>query len=180
MSQSSSRSSRGYKRSFGGLIGALVAAFGVIAVVWGLTALQHTEQPNPVHTVDYGDALKAARREAPFAVLAPEPVPAGWRATSVDYTTKGGDVTWHLGFLTRDGEYVGLEEGNVSKHDLLEAKTRADQPGKPVRADGQRWGTLTSSDGDETAIVRHARGVTTLVTGTATLEQLTTFAARLR
>lgn len=166
----------GYQTSIGGMIGALLAAFAVIAFVWGLTRFQHRDVDDPVETVEYSQQLEAARDQAPFAVLAPDPVPDGWRVTSVDYTTEGPVVGWHLGLLTGgddDSEYVGLEQSNAQPSTFIEESTRADQPAEPVTIDGVEWKRLTRDD--ETALVLEGDDETTIVTGTAPLDDLTTF-----
>jgi hypothetical protein len=170
----------GYQTSIGGMIGALIAAFAVIAFVWGLTRFQHRDVEDPVETVEYTQQLEAARGQAPFDVLAPSPVPEGWRVTSVDYTTAGPVVSWHLGLLTGssdDSEYVGLEQSNGQTSTFVEQSTRADQPAAPVTIDGVQWEQLTKDD--EIALVLTGKDDTVVVTGTASLEDLTEFAESL-
>ena len=170
-------------RTFGGLVGSIVAALGLIAAVWGLTWFQHRDPPNPAPTVDYATELSQAREAAPFAVLAPDP-PPGWRPTSVSWDGTPPEYAWHLGFLTRSGDsgdsvdYVGLEQGNADPAEFVPASTPADRPGPPVTNGGQTWQTLTGSAG-ETAIVLNGKGVTTVVTGTAPLDELVAFAKTL-
>lgn len=170
----------GYRQSFGGIVGALIAVFAVIGFVWALGWFQHRPVANPTPTVHYRAALSAARQQAPFHVLAPEPVPAGWRATSVDYTGVGRDVAWHLGFLTAANQYVGLEQGNGPAAKFVAHKTTATRTGPTVRLDDQTWTTMTSANGHERALVRRATGETVVVTGTATWQQLEEFARDLR
>jgi hypothetical protein len=171
-----------YQRTMGGLVGSIVAALGLILAIWGLTWFQHRDPPNPAPTVDYQSQLAQARSAAPFAVLAPEHVPQGWRATSVSWDGSAPEYAWHLGFLTSGGDgsddYVGLEQGNADPSQFVATATPADQPGPPVTIDGVRWQTLSSSAG-ETALVLPGDGVTTVVTGTAPLDQLIAFAETL-
>jgi hypothetical protein len=165
-----------------GLVGSIVAALGLILAVWALTWFQHRDPPNPAPTVDYRSELAQAREAAPFAVLAPDHVPQGWRATSVSWDGSAPEYAWHLGFLTggngSDDDYVGLEQSNADPADFLATATPADQPGPPVMIDEARWQTFSSSTG-ESAIVLSGDGVTTLVTGTAPLDALIAFAETL-
>lgn len=174
-----SRGSR-YQRSFRGLVGALVAVLLAIAFVWGLSRFQHHSPPNPADTIDYSATLSTAQHKAPFHLLSPQPEPKGWRATSADFTPRRHTTSWHLGFLTDNGEYVGLEQSTKFRKELMTGKTRADQPKGTVRIDGTTWHEFVSSDGGETALVRRDQGVTTLVTGTASLAALKTFVRALR
>jgi len=175
-----SQARRGYQRSAGGLVGAILASLLVIAFVWGLTQLQDREPVDPARTVDYAAVLQEARRQAPFDVLAPTPEPAGWRATSVEWQGAGPENAWSLGGLTEEGEYVGLKQGNATSRDFVAEGTPANQPGDPVAVDGEEWRTLTSGDGEEIALVRAGGDVTTIVTGTASLGYLLEFAGTLR
>ncbi len=170
---------RGSQRSLGGLVGALIAVFGLIACVWGLTWFQHRDLEDPARTVDYAPALAAARAQAPFAILAPRPVPAGLRATSVSWDSTGARKSWQLGFVTDGGEFVGLYEGNGPAADVIEASTPARDPGPPVTIAGAQWLTLTNDARGETALVRTTSGVTTVVTGTAGEAVLSSFAGAL-
>jgi hypothetical protein len=165
-----------------GLVGSIIAALGLIVAIWGLTWFQHRDPPNPAPTVEYQEQLALARAEAPFGVLAPDPPPAGWRATSVSWDGTAPEYAWHLGFLTGPGSgvdvsYVGLEQSNADPREFVAAATPADEPGPPVTIDGQAWQTLTSVD--ETALVHPGDGVTTIVTGTAPLDELVAFAKSL-
>ncbi|MGI8576460.1 MAG: DUF4245 domain-containing protein [Nocardioidaceae bacterium] len=175
-----SQSRGGYRQSVNGLVGALIAVFVCIAFVWGLSRFQHRDPPNPVPTVDFTAALAQARRESPFHVLAPQPVPVGWRADSVEWQGAGPQVSWHLGFLTPQGQYVGLEQSNALPRDFVPAKTPANRPGNSVTIHHQQWQTLTSANGNETALLYAGNNVTTIVTGTAPLSQLTAFAVSLK
>jgi hypothetical protein len=153
-------------------------ALVAIAFVWGLTRFQHRDVASPVTTVDYSDELAAARRQAPFEVLAPDQAPAGWRATSVSWDGVGPVYAWHLGFLTSDAadaDYVGIEQGNAGTTEVLAAATVADQADGDVEIDGERWERFTTSDGHETALLLDGDEVTTVVTGTAPEDELVRF-----
>lgn len=151
----------------------------LIAGIWGLSKFQRTEVTDPAETVDYTAELAEARDAAPFEVLAPVPTLAGWRATSADWEGVGPEVSWHLGLLTGAGEYVGLEQGNAPADDFIEASTPATSPDDPVTVGGQTWDALVSDDGQEHALVQRVAGVTTVVTGTASVEELVAFAESL-
>ena len=126
-----------YNRTMAGLVGSVVAALGLIIAIWALTWFQHRDPPNPSPTVDYQAELAQARGTSPVAVLAPQPAPQGWRATSVAWDGSAPEYAWHLGFLTGAGSgsdvnYVGLEQSNAAPTEFLAAATPADEPGPPV------------------------------------------------
>lgn len=175
-----SQTRSGYRSSTGGLVGALIASAGLIALVGLLTLFQARDGDDPTPAFDYTVALATARGQAPFVVLAPKTLPSGWYATSADSSVSGPVYGWHLGLITDGGDYVGLEQSNEASQSFIAASTKADQPGEPVRIDGASWQTLTR--GPETALVlvtHEAAPITTVVTGTAPQADLTAFASSL-
>ncbi|MFY9913100.1 MAG: DUF4245 domain-containing protein [Nocardioidaceae bacterium] len=167
----------GYRSSMSGLVGALLVSLALIGCFFAFSFFQRGSSTDPAPTVDYTGVLAQARSQAPFPVLAPTSLPAGWRATSVDWSGSGPENSWHLGLLTSQDAYVGLEQGNATAQSFISEHTRANQPGAPVQIAGQTWQTLTA--GSETALVLTGEGVTTVVTGTASESQLVAFAASL-
>jgi Protein of unknown function (DUF4245) len=167
----------GYRSSVGGLVGALIVCGALMAAVVVVTLLQSGDTDPTVPAYDYATDLQLAREQAPFDVLAPSALPSGWNVTSARWTGAGPEKEWHLGVLTDDENYVGLEQGNALSATFIEDHTKADQPGTSVEIDGLTWQTLTA--GDETALVRAGDKVTTLITGTASQDELVEFATSL-
>ncbi len=169
-----------YQRSAGGMVGALLVLVLVVGGYVAFRELVRTDPPSPVKEVDYARVVDFARETAPFALLAPESLPAGWRATSVDYTD-GVRPGWHLGLLTDQDRYVGLEQARSSPEKM--ARTHVDEeavPGEPVDVAGERWESWTDEDGD-LALVRESDGTTTLVVGhRVPVADLVDFTASLR
>lgn len=161
------------------MIGALIASLALIAGVWLLTLVQRHGNADPTPTVGFRAALAQARTEAPFTVVAPDPVPAGLRATSVSWQPLGARKLWHLGFLTPSNQYVGLYEGTGRVSTFVSTHTPASNPGVSLPIAGRVWRTLTDSNRGETAFVSTQNGVTTLVTGTAPRSELQEFVERL-
>jgi hypothetical protein len=174
------RPRRGYTRNVSGLIGALLAVLGLIAVMAGFTWFLRGPVDDPARTVDYSASLELAREQAPFPVVFPDPVPSGLRATSVDWDGVGRRVVFHVGFVTPDKDYIGLYQGNGPVDEFLVASTPASDPGPPVTVDGAAWQTLTNSEQGETALFRTVNGVTTVVTGTVGEDEIATFVRDLR
>jgi hypothetical protein len=146
-----------YKRSSGGLIGAmLVTVFAVLAFA-AFRAITRDNEPTPVRGVDYAASVRTASEDKLLLVMAPDRLPPGWTATSATYTS-GGSPTWHLGTLTGDRMYVGVEESLSSTEELVQehVDVNADR-GKTVTLDGEKWQTWTDSGGDY-AVTRTLRG----------------------
>ena len=122
-------------------------------------------EPDPAPPVDYLTAAEAAQEAAPFDLLAPTALPEGWRATSVRFQP-GDDAHWHLGVLTADDEYVGLEQIVDDADDAVETFAPGTSPVGSATIDGTRWEVRADPDRGETTLVRQDGEVSTVVTGT--------------
>ena len=137
-----------YQRSSGGLIGALIVTVGGVVAFVVFRALTSDDEPTPVRAIDYSAAVQGARADGKLTVLAPDRLPLGWKATSATYN-RGVSTTWHLGMLTGDTKYVGVEEARESIDDLVEEHVDENaKRGKDVTIGGQKWQTWTDTDGD--------------------------------
>ena len=173
-----------YQRTSGGLVGAMIVT--VLAVV-GFVAFRSVftdREPTPVRAVDYTTTVTSARADKQLLVMAPPRLPPGWRATSATYT-RGAKPTWHLGLLTDDGSYVGVEESRDSVEQLVEEHVDPDADrGKDVTIDGRTWQTWTDEGGDH-AVARSLRAggrvvESWVVVGTGPVEEIHDFAASLQ
>lgn len=163
-----------YQRSFAGMVGAMVVLLTVIAAFVVFRDLGRNTPESAVEPVDYAAPADYARDNAPFPVLAPEELPDGWIATSVRFRG-GSEPTWHLGMLTDERSYVGLEQAPLPAEEMVTEFVDEDATARgTVRYDGQRWESFTDSGGD-LALVREGPEVTTLIVGRVpqdTLERL--------
>jgi hypothetical protein len=122
----------------------------VLAVVGfaAFRAVTRDNEPTPVRTVDYTRLMDLARADKLLQAPAPASLPEGWKATSVDYDD-GPSPSWHLGTLTDDGRYVGVEEARSSIADLVEEHVDADaERGEDVTIGGETWQAWTDAGGD--------------------------------
>ena len=155
----------------------------LVAVVVGFVVFRdvnRADPADPVRAVDYGRDADFAREQASFDLVAPPSLPDGWRATTVEYVP-GPDDRWHLGILTGQDRYVGLEQSADSVATMVETHVDPDAAkGAPVLVDGVPWSTYTDSGGDR-ALVLRTGGTTTLVVGHEVPQaDLVSFAASLR
>ncbi len=174
------RPRRGYDRSVNGLIGAIVAVLLLIFVMFLLTRLAQRDVADPAATIDYRPSLAEARADAPFDVLAPEPVPPGWRATSAEAGKHDADYVWHLGFVVDDEEYAAVDQSTAATQSFIAGVTPAAEPGQPVEINGVRWQTLHEADGDDNALLLRGDESTTVVSGTVPEDALVGFAESLQ
>lgn len=173
-----------YQRTSGGLVGAMLVTVLAVVAFAGFRAVTSDKQPTPVRSVDYLATVTAARADKQLLVLAPERLPLGWKATSATYTS-GPSPTWHLGFLTDDSKYVGVEEAKSSIQDLVAEHVDADaKRGEDITIGGERWQTWTDAGGDYAVAHTFGEGRATveswLVVGTAAEGEIRDFAGTLK
>jgi hypothetical protein len=160
----------------------MVLSLAVILLAAGVIYLfiPHDADKDPVKTVDYGVELATARRAAPYPLVAPQGLPKDWRATSVSYdasSDKGG-AAWHLGFLTGKDQYAAVEQSDARPTSYIEKVTQgAEQTDRSRTIDGDRWVRWSGAKYD--ALVRRSDGWTTVVTGTAPVDELAELAGAL-
>jgi hypothetical protein len=131
------------------MLGALVVLVLVVLVAGGISRSCTFAPTGP--TVD-ASRLPVVDAPAELARLAPDSsfplrvpaVPADWRANAVDRTSlPEGGRTVRIGYLTPDGRYLRLQQGDASEEAMLRAEAGAAAPGQGVvDVDGQRWVAL--------------------------------------
>lgn len=155
----------------------LVLVVGIVAFVL-VRDLNRDTPGSPVAAVDYARTAAYAQERASFEVLAPEALPKGWKATTVGFVPDPS--RWHLGVLTDQGNYVGLEQAESSVASMVSTYVdRETTRGKPVTIDGETWASRSDTGGD-TALVRRAGDVTTLVVTTDDVDLLVDYINSLR
>jgi hypothetical protein len=161
----------------------LVLSMVVIGVAVGLiyVFIPHDSKADPTVPVSFSVELGQARRDAPYAVAGPEGLGTGWRATSVQYdASDSSNVTWHIGFLNPQDQYVAIEQSNTTPDAFISGVTfGAVRDGhRTVTAGGLVWDSYKGTKYN--ALVRKEKGATTVVLGTGTEGQLTQMAAALK
>jgi hypothetical protein len=161
------------EQTFGDLARSIALLLLIIGVIYGVGSLITEEEERPVRAVDYRGQLTAARDLADYPVVAPRELAAGWVPTSVDVQSSGGTVRWHLGFLTPQEEYVGLEQSDFEAQDLVTRYAGDLRRTGVVSVRGQQWRLYRGEP--DTALVRRDGDVATVVVGTAPADVLTRF-----
>ncbi|MGH8867596.1 MAG: DUF4245 domain-containing protein [Actinomycetes bacterium] len=150
----------------------------VVAVILIITPREHSD---PTPEIDYATELASARRGAPYALLAPQALPATWDATSVRYRTAAdGDVTWHLGFETPSDQYAGLEQSDGDSEAFVATQSLGGRPDGRVELEGRTWERYVSTEQERRSLVRVTDGVTVVVAGSAGWGELQRLATALR
>jgi hypothetical protein len=127
--------------------------------------------------VNAADTWGTARHSAHFTVLEPVGLPGKW--TVISATFAGGTV--RVGYVTPSGTGLQLVESDQAVDQLLQTELGAGaRPGNLVGIGERRWRVYPLVRGGDRALVFVDTGRTTIVTGTATEDELRTFATTLR
>lgn len=147
----------------------------VFVVVWLLPRPNGIEQP----PVDVRSAATAAASTLPFEPVVPAALPQGWKPTSA-YSRRSTDdvITWHIGYLTPEGKYAGVEMAADATPKWVQAQTAAPRPtdAGSRTVGGVEWEELYRQDRNRSTLKREADGITTLVTGGAGFDELSVLA----
>lgn len=163
--------------------GIVALAVALVAAIGWYYVGRPDESAQPVRTADWNAWVKAGRADDALRLYAPAALPDGWRSTSATYQG-GRDARWHLGLLTDEGKYVGLEESYESADDLVEriVDENATQ-GPDVTIDGETWQSWTDAGGDygvsRDITVPGGRSESVLVAGSAPDADIRAFAESL-
>ena len=173
-----------YRRLMSGLpafITAMLACFVVVGLVILITPRRNE---NAMPRVDYRSDLAGLVAVAPYPVQAPQGLPPQWYPTSTRLSGHaGGPVSWHLGFNTPRKEYAALEESNETPDgagNFIDRMTSQGHPDGTAQVAGTTWARAFRPDKKQRSLVRRLPGLTLIVTGTASYEELATLAGSLR
>lgn len=156
-----------------------IAVVGVIvAAVAVFTAFLRDEPPDPAEAVDYRGIAAQTSGAVDFPLLAPPSLPDGWRSNSARLD-RGAPPGWHLGVLTDDDEYIGLDQQDASVREMVRRHAEGSAAQGTADVAGKRWQLRTDGDGN-TTFVRRDDGATVLVTGDASREQIESYIGSLR
>jgi hypothetical protein len=171
------RKDRAKARTLTNMVWALLACFVVVAFLMIVTWRPKAEK---VRAIEYTAQLQDARKVASW-VRGPEPMPSGWSATSVEFRApEQQPITWHLGVVTNEKKYVGLEQSNVTGNKFQSDKLGRTSDDGTATVGNVTWQRKVLLDRKgENALVLVGSGATTIVTGNAGYPALETFAAAL-
>lgn len=152
----------------------LLAVAVVLLLTW-------RPQPDPIKVIDPAPALLQARIEAPYPVLYPADLDAGWRPTSARWQVteaSAPDPAWHIGFVTPTDAYAQVGQSATQSTAYLAEQT-GDGSIVAIGGPWQRYEGYGPQGEASRALVRIVDGVTTVVSGSAGWEELQLLADRL-
>jgi len=158
---------------------AAVACTGLVALIW-LFVVRLDGQPQP--GVEITRQAARLRAVAPYQIFVPQRLPAGWLATSsrITGTRRDGPVAWHLGCRTARGGYAAVEESDEDPRTFVPRMANRDRPTGAQQVAGASWERYYRPDKKQYSLARRLPGVTLVVTGTASYDELAVLAISLR
>ncbi|MFC0625924.1 DUF4245 domain-containing protein [Kribbella deserti] len=173
-----SKADRAKYRTMRNMVWSMLACLGVVAFIAAVTWRPHEEK---IRAVDYSNHLAEGRKLASW-LKAPEPMPTDWQATSVELRApEQSPITWHLGIITNEKKYVGLEQSNMAPRKFLSEELGKTEDDGVSTVNGATWQRKALLDREnEHAIILAGTGVTTIIVGNAGYPALETLAATLR
>jgi Protein of unknown function (DUF4245) len=173
-----------YKRLMSTLPGFSMAMLSCLVVVGLVILITPRRNENAMPRADYQSDLSGLRAIAPYAAQAPEGLPPQWYPTSTRLSGHaGGPVSWHLGFNTPQKEYAALEESNETPEgpgNFVDRMTSQGHPDGTSQIAGATWDRTFRPDKKQRSLVRRLPGLTLIVTGTASYEELAVLAGALK
>lgn len=175
-----------HKRLTTGLGGFTMAMGACLLLVLAIYLITPRSDKEVLPTVDYGSHLWAMRNGAPYTVHAPVDLPVQWRPTSsrvhgLDDESGEKPVAWHLGFVTPSDEYAALEQSNEKPSDYVPRMTNNRNALGTYEVNGVTWQKYHRKDKKANSLARTLpNGVSLVVVGTATYEELAVLAAALK
>jgi hypothetical protein len=164
----------------------MVRSLGLIAVIVAVSlifvpGLLHPSKSDRFPAADYSSDVTGFHQVTGKVAPAPGRLPSGWHSNAASLTGPAAAEHLHVGFASPNTTYAGLEESVVAMSPF--ARTVLGQRGTAVtgqtRIGGVIWQSRMSSRG-ELALSRRVNGVSVIITGSASGEQLELLAASLR
>ena len=169
------------KKSFGDMLRSLglMAVIIAAALFIGGRYLISPTSAERMPPVDYSTVVQGFRDEAHVAALAPTSLPGSWRPNAARLLPMSSSAHLHIGWALPGSRYAGLDEATNTDVVTNVLGQRGRVAEGTTRIDGALWDVRTSDLG-ERAFTRQVGGVTVVVTGNATDDELRSLAASLR
>jgi hypothetical protein len=173
-----------YKRLVSGVPSFIMAMLACLALVGVVVLITPQHNENALPRADYQSDLSGLTAIAPYQAQAPQGLTRQWYPTSTRLSgTSGGPISWHLGFYSPQKEYAALEESNEPPDGpgrFVDRMTSQGHPDGTAQIAGATWTRAFRPDKKQRSLIRRLPGLTLVVTGTASYEELTVLAGSLR
>jgi hypothetical protein len=149
----------------------------VLLAVGVVVAITLRSPGQAIRVVDYRSLAQQTAPFAPFRLLLPQGLSAGWQATSDYYdppevTGIPGVSDWEVGFVTPDRAYAGFDQTQASATVALAGLLTEPTPAGSQRVAGRTWQRVVDQAGTQRALVTTVGSTTLVVHGTASWQEL--------
>ena len=163
------------------LVYSLAAVLAMVAVLVLIVPRVSSVSGPPV---DVTATAVDVRERTGWPIVQPVGLLVGGTATSELYTvTTGGFPTWHAGYQTPSGTYVAVEQTLDPNREWIESQTNRAPKVGTLEAAGRTWTMYERDTKVQNSLVDAPEGedeLTTLITGTATFDEMTQFVETLQ
>ncbi len=163
------------------LVVALVASLAIVLFL--VLVVVRPSQPAPP-AVDYRAAAAQAQPGAKARLAAPD-LPKGWSANGAETKTGAdGIVTWTVGFITPQNQYIGLVQGVDANETWVSNAVEQSRSTGSQRLGGARWLVYDRRDASDVGNYAYsmsttAEGSSFVLHGTASTKEFHTLASAL-
>jgi hypothetical protein len=177
---------RSARFAFANMLRSLLPLVVIVLAVVAWTTFRQTSDVDPVKPAENLESTVAlAANRASYPLLVPTDLPDGYVATSA--RTDAGDagegepVTLQIGYVTPADEFAGFVVSDDPRADAVTALLGDATEAGSVEIAGQTWtrSTRLHERDTETVLSRESDGVTVVVSGSASDEELGTVAGAL-
>ena len=157
----------------------VIGGFLLVSGLWQNIRIGAGRPVSP--SVDVSASAAAVRSTAPFPLVLPAGLPAGWTGRAA--TLQDG-LVWHVTYVTPATRFAALDQsagtGTSLVEDLL-PRRRATGTARLASGTWQRFTAAATADGaGRSGLVQQRSGYTVVVSGTAGADELDVLAASLR
>ena len=161
-----------------GSVANMVRSLLVIGAIMAVLALMFPRVQPEVPDIDVTETAQQVEQSTGWPISAPRDLPEGWTPTRAQYLrSTDGLMTWQAAYETPAGDYAAVQE-TVDATDawVTQQVNRSPRVGE-VEIAGSSWEQYDRSGKVQRSLVRRGGPgeVTTVVTGTASWEELRSF-----
>ncbi|MEO6792045.1 MAG: DUF4245 domain-containing protein [Ornithinibacter sp.] len=163
------------------LVLSLLAVLGMMAVLVLVVPRVNSVGGPPVDI--HATAVEVVKQSG-WPIVEAVGLPDGWTPTSARYIRgTGGFTTWHAGYQMPSGSYIAVEQTEDPTRAWVAAQTNRAAKTGTIEAAGRTWTTFVRDTKTQNSLLDDPQtqgDLTTLITGTATLQEMADFATYLR
>lgn len=165
-----------------GSVANMLRSLLVIGAIMAVVVLIFPQVQPPPPDIDVVETAQQIEGSTGWTLVVPRDLPEGWVPTRAQYRrSTDGLMTWHAGFQTPSGDYAALQQTLDATDDWVTTQVNRSPRVGELEVAGRLWEQYDRSGKVQRSLVdRGGPGeMTTVVTGTASWDQMQQFAASL-